>query len=298
MASTSFWDYLKNNIANHFKLFGFIGLVVAGYFAYNYVSDLKNRLATQEKTTATLSQQFQKVGTAAVSGNSEQAQPAIATSAQTIFGSQVTSLMAQQNAQIQALASMVATIKASTAPVSTQLPPPTSAQETSTGALTGYPLEQVRPGAPPLTSLNLFYDPTQKNPSLAFKGSTWTNYQEQFNTSVGLWQQQKTGGYKTVVKLTRTITKPDPNDPTKSIVVGTEPLPITGADTIFTPADLTAKGGLVLPRWTLTGGISKTTTGYQPAGIIDYRITSRLGVSAGAVNNAFLAGVSVRLGGK
>jgi hypothetical protein len=291
----SFWTYLKDNIPNHLKLCAIIGSIVGGYFVYNYITGLKAQLATQVKMTATLSQQYQQVGAAAVSANSVAPQSAVSTQASNLFGSQIMSLMSQQGAQIQALATMIANIKPSTTVVTAPTAPTATQQNVTTGALTGYPMEELRPTGPPLTSLSLFYDPTQKSPALAFKGSSWTHYQEQFSTTLGLWEQQKTGGYKTTVKLTRTVSKPDPNDPTKLVLVGTEDVPITGANTLYTPADLKVNSSALLSRWTVTGGISKTSTGYQPAGTVDYRVTDRFGITAGAVNDALFGGFSVRL---
>jgi hypothetical protein len=43
--STSFWDYLKDNIPNHLKLFGGIVLIVGGIFLWNYVKGLQSQIA-------------------------------------------------------------------------------------------------------------------------------------------------------------------------------------------------------------------------------------------------------------
>ena len=296
--STPFWDYLKNNVPNHLILFSIIGAIVGGIMLYNYVTGLRARLATQEKTTATLQQQFQQVGPAAVSGNAIQAQPVIMAQAATDFGPAVIALMAQQNAKIDSLTTSVALVTANHSQVVAPVTPTAAQQNVTTGALTNYPMEQLRgSGQPPLTGLNLFYDPAQKTPALAFKGSNWNNYQEQFTTSLGTWEVAKTGGLKTTVALSRTVSKPDPNDPTKLVVVGTEQLPITGSNTIFTPADMAVNPSAMLPRWTITGGISKTTaSGFLPAGTVDYRLTDRLGITAGAVNSSLFGGISIRLG--
>jgi hypothetical protein len=296
--SLPFWTYFTSNVLNHLILFGTIGAIVGGIFLYTYVTALQARLATEEKTTATLQQQYQQVGTAAVAGNAIQTQPQITAQAATDFGPAVVALMAQQNAKIDSLTTSIAAVVAGNHQVVAPVTPTPAQQNVSTGALTGYPMEQLRGvGQPPLTGLSLYYDPAQKTPALAFKGSNWNNYQEQFSTTTGSWEVQKTGGLKTTVTLSRTVSKPDPNDPTKLVVLGTEQLPITGSNTIFTPADMAVGTAATLPRWTITGGISKTTAaGYQPAGTVDYRLTNRFGITAGAVNSSLFGGVSIRIG--
>lgn len=295
--STSFWDYLKNNIPNHLILLGTIAALIGGVLLFNYVRDMRDRLANQEKVTATLSQSYQQVGTAAVAKNTEQTQPLVLQQASDAFGPAVIQLMAQQNDKIQSLTTAVAQANAQVSALQTQLPALAPHQDSSTGALTGYPMEESRQGLPPLTSVNLYYDPKQHDPTLAFKGTTWQHYQEKFTTTLGDWEQQKTGGYRTTVKLTRTVSKPDPNDPTKLIAVGTEDVAVTGANTIYTPTSILGSNPFVLPRWTFNLGVSKdTVNGYQPAGTVDYRVTNRYGVFGGTVNKALVGGVSIRLG--
>lgn len=300
--STTFWDYIKD-WPNHLKLLSIaigIGVVV---FGVNYILDLRQQVANQAKITATLQQQFQQVGTGAVAANSEQQPSQLQTQANTAFGSAITTAMQQQNAKIQTLTTIIGQVAASSAPITaaptSQPLAPLAApiQNQTTGALSGYPMEEVRAGAPPLTAVNLFYNPAARDPKTAFAGTTWQHYQEVFNGSVGQWEAVKTGGMKTTISVTRTVSKPDPSDPTKMIVVGTEPIPITGANTIYTPASILGSNPTVLPRWTLDLGVSHNSNAYQAAGTIDYRFTSRLGLFAGIVNNAPVGGVSIRLGG-
>lgn len=288
------------NILKTIILISFVGVLFIGIGISYYAVYKWSKLINSEEAS-TLSQKYQQVGSDAISANTEQSQSQLATKSKNLFGKQVYSLMQQQDSKIKAVATVDATVKYSTIPIpyfTTPVVAPLSLsnQETpSTGALTGYSIEQVRPGSlPPLASLRLFYDPTNKNLSEAFRGSTWVNYEEKFTASIGLWEQEKTGGYKTTVSLSRTVSKPDPTNPSKMVVVGTEPLPITGANTIFTPADLTPP--IKIPRWTISMGIGKTRTGYQPAGMLDYRLTDRFGVTAGAVNNSLFGGISIRVG--
>lgn len=302
--SPSFWNYLVDNIPNHLKVLG-IALTIGGLvFGINYIIDLRQQVANQAKITATLQQQFQQVGTGAVASNSEQQQSQIQTQANTDFGSAIANAMQQQNAKIQTLTTIIGQVKGTSSPITAApasqplAPLVAPVQNQTTGALTGYNMEEVRAGAPPMTSVNLFYNPLAHDPKTAFAGTTWQHYQEVFNASVGQWEAQKTGGLKTTINVTRTISKPDPNDPTKMIVVGTEPISITGANTIYTPSSILGSNPTVLPRWTLNLGLSHDTVNkYQAAGTIDYRVTSHYGVFAGTVNKALVGGVSIRLGG-
>ena len=296
VATTTFWDYLKDNIPNHLKLLAYIGAIGGSVVLFNYIRDMRTRLADQEKITATLQQTFQRVGTAAVAQNTQQAAPLVQQQASDAFGPAVIALMQRQDAKIQTLTTMVAQANAQVSVLQTHLPTLAPHQNDVTGALTGYPMEEAGAGLPPLDSVNLFYNPAERDPTLAFQGTTWTHYQEKFTTAIGTWEQQKTGGYKTSVKLTRTVSKPDPAHPGQFLLVGTEDLPVTGADTLFTPTSILGNNAVVLPRWTVNVGIAKdSVTGYQPFGTLDYRVTRRFGVFGGTVNRSLLGGVSIRL---
>lgn len=302
--TASFWSYLVDNIPNHLKLITIVVGIAALVIGVRYIMDLRQEVANQAKITATLQQQFQQVGTGAIASNTEQQQSQIQTQANNVFGSAIANAMQQQNAKIQTLTTIIGQVKDTSSPItaapaSQPLAPLTApVQNQTTGALTGYNMEEVRPGAPPMTSVSLFYNPTAHDPKTAFAGTIWNHYQEVFNASVGQWEAQKTGGLKTTINVTRTISKPDPNDPTKMVVVGTEPISITGANTIYTPTSILGSNPTVLPRWTLNLGLSHDSINkYQAAGTIDYRLTSRFGVFAGTANKALVGGVSIRLGG-
>ena len=105
----------------------------------------------------------------------------------------------------------------------------------------------------------------------------------------------------TSLALSRTVYKPNQADPNQRTTLGTEQIPITGAETIFGPKAMAAELPKI-PRWTATvgftrDGLAASTNCYQPAALLDYRITNRYGVTAGAVNKGALLGLSVRFGG-
>jgi hypothetical protein len=150
---------------------------------------------------------------------------------------------------------------------------------------------------PPLTAINLSYNPLEKDASRAFAGTTWQSYTEEFRPSFGTWTSSKDGSYKNTFRLTRTVTKPDPSDPTKKVVLGTEEIPLTDASTSFSPAVVPPKP---LPRWTASFFVSRSTKNaapkYTPGAMLDYRISSRLGVFGGVANEAPSVGLSWRFG--
>lgn len=296
----SFLSYLAD-WKNHLKLIGCTVLILASIWVFNTIRDLRAQLRTQQQISSTLQQKFQTLPgtTSAVAANSQGTQDEVQKQASDAFGSAITSAMAQQNATIQSLTTILGTIKSEqTAQPQQSIPAYTPQTEVpTTGKLTGYALEDQRNGKPPLSSISIFYDPSQTDPKSAFAGTTWTNYGEQFKTSVGDWQRQKDGGLRTTVKLTRTITKPDPADPTKTIQVGMEDIPLGDASTVYTPKGITASSPFILPRWTANLGISHSNgNGYIPAATIDYRLFDRYGLYVGAVNGAVVGGVSIRLG--
>jgi len=297
--STSFWDYLKNFVPQHIMLLGIVAVVVLLIVLFNKISDQEKELAAQQAISATLQQKFQSVGTAAISANSEQQPAQIQQQASDAFGAALMSQMSSNQDKLNSLTTLVGTTQAQLQQLQSQLTPfQSTSKNTTTGALTGYTLEDSR--TPPLDSVKLFYDPTQTDPNLAFKGTTWQNYQETFNASIGDWQAKKTGGYSTTVALSRTISKPDPNNPGKMIVVGTEQIPITGSNTIYTPKTLENIVPPVQPRWTVSMGISKGSgsAAYTPSATVDYRLFSRYGIYGGTANGGLVGGVSVQLGGK
>jgi len=305
-----FMVYIMENIPNHLKVLAFLVIVVIVVFGWNYVKDLRAELESQKKTTATLAQQFQAVGITGVaeSGNSKATAREVGTQTSDAFGAAVVNLMRQQNARIDALTTAVGTVKAT---VSVAAPQPTvfssDTHNVATGNLNGYVLEEARPdAAPPLDSVSLFYKPMATDPAKAFAGTTWNHYQEQFTTSLGSWEKSKTGGLSTTVKLTRTVSKPDLFDPTKMDVIGTEDIPITGANTVYSPSGLVDAASVGFPRWTLGLGLSSTnlpsplnntaSVHLKPVATIDYRVFKRFGVFVGAANGGAVGGISFHFG--
>lgn len=298
--TTSFWSYLKDFIPYHLAAIGIIGGVLAGVVLFNHYRDLVSQMKAQQAITATLQQKFMQVGTSAISANVQQPAAQVQQQASDAFGPALIQEMAKQDSKIDSLTTIVGTEDAKVSTLQSQLAAfDANTKNAATGALTGYTIEENR--NPPLDSVKLFYDPTKPDPADAFRGTTWEQYQEVFHAAVGSWQEQKTGGFKTTVSLSRTISKPDPNNPGKTIVVGTEQIPITGSDEIFTPKALAASvPAAPQPRWTLDLGIGRgsgSTGGYTPAATIGYRMVGHYGLFAGTVNDGLVGGVSIQLGG-
>jgi hypothetical protein len=298
-STTTFWQYITSDIGNHIILILIVLGIVGGVIAFNYFRDQAARLAAQEQKTDTLSQKFQAVGTSAVTSATTATQPAITTDATAAFGAQVTSLMASEDAKISALTTAIGLVNAQQTALAQQTETKfTPAQQaTSGGALTGYPMEETRKG-PALDSVNLHYDPTQIDPNKAFAGTSWQAYQEQFTAAFGDWVKQKDGSYRNTVSLNRAVSKPDPNNPGQMLSVGTESIPITGANTVYSPKGLLDPSQVVIPRWTLGLGLANSKAGKTAYGAIDYRVTNRFGIFAGTADNGLVGGVSVRLDSK
>jgi hypothetical protein len=273
-----------------------LSLGIAVVIGINYVRDLIKELRTQEQVSATLAQQYKQVGNNAVASNAQAPQAQVTTQAESAFGTVLLAYMQSQGAQINSLTTamgqlnlQVNNLKPNALPTQYQ---PTQ-QNTSTGALTGYPMEEAR--TPPRSSVNLFYDPKQIDPNKAFAGTSWTSYQENFKTSVGDWVKIPSGGFKTSVAMKRTISKPDPNHPGQMVEVGSEDIPITGANTVFSPQGIEAGITQPVPRFTGSFGVSNSkANGYGISGSLDYRLTDRYGIYVGTANNGVMGGVSVR----
>jgi hypothetical protein len=296
-------DFLENHLDYRVKLVILALIIAGGVVLWSYVKDLQTAKTAQQAQIATLQQNFQQLGTSAVTQNQLQTQAQATAAAQQAFGQQVTDYMKQSNSTIVSLTTTLGNISSSVNGLQQQVNSFTPKQQVaSTGALTGYSLEENRGKLPPTAAVNLFYDPKQVDPNKAFLGTTWTHYNEAFTGSVGEWVSDKTHGFKTTVTASRTITKQDPNDPTKMLVVGTEDIPITSGNTIYPPAGIALGTATAVPRWTATVGFSRdsftsTASGYSPSALLDYRITDKFGATAGVVSKSPFLGLSIRFGG-
>jgi hypothetical protein len=279
-----------------------MALVIESVILFNYVKDSQAQRAADLKAIATLEQNFKQLSNSAVMHNDTKPQTEVENAAVQQFGEDLARYMRENNSRLNSLTTAVGTVSGSVnylqQQVSTFKP---GQQDTTTGALTGFVLEENRGKLPPLSSVSLFYNPKETDPNRAFTGTSWQHYTESFTSAFGQWEQDKTHGYKTSVKLSRTVSKPDPSDPTKLVVVGKEDIPITSGDTVYTPEGLTTPSPFKVPRWTASFGVSKdgnSSHGYQPAALLDYRVTNKVGAFAGVVNKAGVVGFSIRLGGQ
>ena len=283
-------------------------VIVAGFVIFNYVKDLQTQVRNQTAITQTLAQKFNALSPngSAQTSNTQATAPQVNTQTSDAFGAAVVALMRQQNSTINSLTTAISLIKTTStvepAAIAAYTP---ETHNAATGKLSDYVIEEARIGAPPLTSISLSYLPTDIDPSTAFAGTKWTHYQEQFSSSFGSWEKQSNGALSTTVRLTRTVSKPDPLDPTKLLMIGTEDIPITGANTVYTPTGLVDPASVTVPRWTLGLGVSTsnisingntTASQLKPFGTIDYRLTNRFGVFTGIANGGLVGGVSIRFG--
>lgn len=282
---------------------GGIGIAVL-VVAFNYVRDLRTELEQAKTRQATLEQKFQNLTpSTAVSGNSIEKQKPAASTADAALGPEFAAWMRQNNGVLLNLTQSIGQVNARLVALEGNLNQQSfTASRQQNGALTGFQIEQVRTGAdgrplPALTAVNVSYDPTQMDVNAAFRGTSFLNYQERFKPSFATVRDTKTGAFATVVSLKRDVSRPDPAHPGQLLPVGTEDIPLVGSEATFTPEGL--QQSAKIPRWTATFGAGKASgsvKGYQPAGLIDYRVTDRFGVAGGVANGGLIGGVSFRFG--
>lgn len=291
-----------------------LAALASGIIGFNYVRDLRTELETQKATAATLNQKFEKLGAAAITGNEIKPQAQVNTAARDAFAPAVLQAMSQQNATLQQLTTALAQVQSRVSQIE-GLNQQAFAQKQNqqTGALSGFPLDEVRRDPtgrtlPGLSTVTLSYDPAQKDVNAAFRGTAWTHYREDFTVSTGEWKQDASGGLRTAISLKRAVFKPDPANPSAWIALGMEDIPVASGDTVFTPKALMPQAAQP-GRWTaLLGAAKGNLGGYRPAGLIDYRLTTKWGVFAGVAagggsgtpgqtSASGLFGLSYRFGG-
>lgn len=286
-------------------------IVGGGILAVNYLLDLRNELQNEKAARATLEQKFTATGNSAVTGNSKAPQRDLTAQAKSSFDPALMNFMAEQKAQIMQLSTGLARIESRVSAMGDISPGTLSQhQDAGTGALTGLPLDETRRDAsgallPPLTRVTLFYKPTERDPKLAFQGTTWTHKREDFVMAAGDWKKKEDGGFKTSLSLKRTVYDQDPTDPAHWIPIGSESIPLVSGDTVYSPAGLTPAPKQI-PRWTAMVGAGKSGNSYRPAALVDYRLTDKWGLFAGAVSSGqttgsnsaqIVGGISIRIGG-
>lgn len=308
------FDFLENHLDYRVKLataLVILGIIVAaGVIGFNYVRDMRAELTAEKEKTATLSQKFQPIGPAAVTGNQVQTPAQANQQAKDALGPAVIDAMSKQNASLLQLTQALAQVQSRVSQIENLNPQAFQQhQDQKTGALTGFTLDEARrdptgKSLPGLASVNLFYDPAQKDPNAAFKGTSWTHNREDFKVATGEWKKKADGGFMTAISLTRTVYKPD------GTLIGPEDIPVADGSTAYTPQGLTpapAQAG----RWTaLLGAAKGSAGGYRPAGMVNYNLTQKWGVWAGVTagggtapglagqsqSTSGLFGISIRFG--
>jgi len=304
-------EFLQHHLPYGWKIILVLVIVAVLIVGCIYLVDLRRQLEADKVERATLAQQFQQLGANAVTRNQLTTPKLQSDAAQQAFGDQVAQYMRANNAKIQSLTNALGSVEGRVSNVEgLSAAALAQHQNATTGQLSGFPLEEVRrdqSGAslPPLSQVAVSYDPAQRDPNVAFRGTFWTHYREDFRVAVGDWKASKDGGLKTSVSLKRTIFKPDPAQPGQFLTLGVEDIPIGDATTTYTPADFAAPA-LKVPRWTAMIGIAHSASGNRPSALLDYRLTNRFGLFAGAISSsanptrpqdtAIVGGISIRFG--
>lgn len=293
-------EWIEHHMPYKAKLILFLVIAASLAGLVSYMVNLRSEMLAERQARATLQQDFHsyKDGSA-VTKNDLQPARAVQISGQDIFGPDVARDMKGRNAQLDSLNQSIGEIRASVNTLQQNLAQFGKSRNETTGALTGYTLQESRPaGAPPLAAVSISYDPRQPNPALAFQGTTWNHNNEKFEMATGQWQSKKDGGFINTVKLTRTVRTADPNNPGGWITLGTENIPIESGSTIYSPEGI-AKGQIAPPKWMILLGAGRTSeNGVQvtrPFGMVNYNFTSRVGIAGGVANNGPVAAFSFRL---
>ncbi len=292
-------QFLENHLHPGIKWAVFAGLIASSIAGLNYVRDLRAEMRNERAARETLAQKFSNVGDSAITANQEQPAKAVNSLAQEAFGSGVVDYMKKANARIEDLTSALARIEGRITSVE-GLSHDFAGKQDATGALHQFPIDESRRDSagkvlPSLGRFVLSYDPRQRDPATAFAGSYWVQHRQDFKIDVGEWKEHGKGGLKTTVSLTRAVYQADPNNPSAWIPAGVEQIPVVDGSTVYTPDGLLA-APRPMPRWTAIVGVGKQNGKYEPTGIVDYRLTQKIGLSAGVANNTPVLGFSFRFG--
>jgi len=160
----------------------------------------------------------------------------------------------------------------------------TTVQKTPTGGFSTT-LNQDRGAAPPLTSVNLTYDPT----SSGLK-SQWDNHTEKFTASYGEWRTSGDGA-RAALTLSRDVYN-------GSVKVGTEQIPLVNGDAYFSQSDIARTAPT--PKYTFMIGSSYDMQTGKPhlSGLIGKQFSPVSGIATGYVNNGWTVLYTYRFGTK
>jgi hypothetical protein len=270
-----------------------IGVLVV-IFLWNDYRDTKAALQQQVAKTSTLETKFQVIGDSVVGQGKILEDQNRALLAATANQGQIVAQMRAQGNQMQAMFEAQGRIIAELVRNQGTTTPVTPGQD---GSFKEARMLQGRTSGPALTEVLLSYNPKATDPTKRLLGD-WTNYREDFKPSVVEWKK-KDGGYFGTFNLRRTVFRPDGSK------VGEENIPISDATASFSPSTLPG-GAPDVPRWTITLGPARSLTfsndpnqpsKWMPAALLDYRMTTHLGITGGIVGNYMVGGFSYRFGG-
>lgn len=304
-----FFEYFEEHFPFKAKMIFFLVVVATVVVGIYYIYDMHRQLQEEKVKSATLAQGFQQLGTSAVSKNEFESNKDATNQIIQAQGKAVGDFAKQTNSTLQSVTSAMGTIQSSVSNIQGKLSATdfASHQNQTTGALTNYPLEESRVSSdgktlPPLSQVRLSFDPTQRDPNVAFKGTTWVHYREDFKQTVGEWQSKKDGGYKATVSLQRSIYKPDPANPGQWISVGTEDIQQADATTTFTAAGL-KQPAVTMTKWLVLAGVGKSNGAsplaqgsYQPYLGLFRHIAGPFGGFVAVQNNSVAVGVGIGFG--
>jgi len=148
---------------------------------------------------------------------------------------------------------------------------------------------------PPLTSVSLKYDATQKTLTDALRGSQWLNNKSVYKIELGEWRTDK-DGVRSAASITRKVYKDD----NQTVFIGEEKVPILSADAIYSTDDIQRLPSP--PKYNfLAGTIHDSNTGRNGfIGILDTKVTRKIGISTGVAiiggNTNYMLGTTYSFG--
>lgn len=258
---------------------------VATFFITRYMSVQENdkyRKALEDTITARL----EKIGTATQMQGNVVNYDELENRLRNSLGADLQRQLDRTNGTIQSVTNAIGEVKYQLANLKT---PPTGERKDD-GSFTTT-LEQNRNNLPSLTSLSLSYD--AKKPGLTGLNGTWNNYSEVFNISHAEWRTSD-DGLRAAARLKRTIYR----DANKTQKVGEEEINIENADAYFSKENVEHMAPY--PAYSVFVGSSfdKDTGRKHLAFYFDTRVTKRVGVTTGYVNQGYFLGTSFTFGKK
>jgi hypothetical protein len=274
-------------------------VILAGIvWGINFIRDVIKQNKSMAQAIDTMSAQQVRLGTALTTANTMTAnQEELIKKIREEVGKEVTEQIKKDGGKVTALYQATGTVQESVGSIAGQVDALTASVNGLRVPYMGFVnhrLVQDRGTLPALAEADVTYtyDPAfpEKGGKLTGK---WLGYQEQFYPSLTTWDTSNKG-YRAAFQLYRNVTVRKADGTTE---VKREDINLTSSEATFSPEAFGL--GPVVPRWTATLGVAKELDGRQrtlPAAMIDYRFTTKLGVSGGVVGTSAFVGGSYRFG--